>query len=79
MYTDTTELIDETIAHLQTLQGIFAEDFNLCRRSGLSQDARKCGDALEAISLLLPRLQIARSTQDSVGTSFGFGRCPSCD
>ena len=76
---DTTELIDATIDQLQTLQGVFAEDFQLCRRTGLSQDARKCGEALEAISLLLPRLQQARSTQDPTDVGYGAGRCNSCD
>ena len=76
---DTTELIDAIIDQLQTLQGVFAEDFQLCRRTGLSQDARKCGEALEAISLLLPRLQQARSTQDPADVGYGAGRCSSCD
>jgi hypothetical protein len=79
MHIDTTELIDETIAQLRTLQGVFAEDFHLCRRTGLSQDARRCGEALEAISLLLPRLQLARATQDPAGDRFAGGHCPNCD
>ena len=79
MHTDTTDLIDETIMRLQTLQEVFAEDFDLCRRSGLSQDARKCGDALEAITLLLPRLQTARSTQDPAGLEWWPGYCASCE
>jgi len=79
MHTDTTELIDRTIAHLRTLQGVFAEDFNLCRRSGLSQEARKCGDALEAISLLLPRLHVARTAQDADEDGFSYGRCSRCE
>lgn len=79
MYTDTAELIDETIEHLQTLQGVFVEDFNLCRRTGLASDARKCGDALEAISVLLPRLQVARSTQELTNGAFASARCSICD
>jgi hypothetical protein len=78
MYNDTADLIDETIEHLQTLQGLFAEDFNLCRRTGLASDARKCGDALEAISYLLPRLQVARSTQEA-DVSYGVAACTHCD
>ena len=64
MYTETTSLIDATIENLQTLQQVFADDFDLCRRTGLASDAHKCGAALDAISLLLPRLQLARTTQE---------------
>ena len=78
MYTDTAELIDETIEQLQTLQGVFAEDFNLCRRTGLGQEARKCNDALEAISVLLPRLRVARSCQEP-SYGYGAGYCPTCE
>jgi hypothetical protein len=79
MYIDTAELIDATIEQLRTLQGVFAEDFHLCRRTGLSQDARRCGEALEAISLLLPRLQLARATQDPAAGRYGGANCPNCD
>ena len=62
----------------ETLQGLLAEDFHLCRRTGLSGDAVKCGAALEAISVLLPRLQVARATQDpDIGRY--VGHCRSCD
>lgn len=79
MVTDTAELIDATIAQLQTLQDLLAEDFHLCRRTGLSSDAVKCGEALEAISVLLPRLQVARSTQDLALGSYAMGSCRGCD
>jgi hypothetical protein len=79
MVLDTAELIDATIAQLQTLQGLLAEDFQLCRRSGLSADAAKCGAALEAISVLLPRLQLARTTQDPWAGRLGHGHCSHCD
>lgn len=67
MYTETTTLIDATIENLETLQQLFADDFNLCRRTGLASDAHKCGAALEAISMLLPRLLLARTTQEPDG------------
>jgi hypothetical protein len=67
MYTETTTLIDATIENLETLQQVFSDDFNLCRRTGLASDAHKCGAALEAISMLLPRLQLARTTQEPDG------------
>ena len=79
MVPDTAELIDATIAQLQTLQGLLAEDFHLCRRTGLSNDAVKCGAALEAISVLLPRLHVARSTQDAGLGYYAAGRCRGCD
>jgi hypothetical protein len=69
MYTETTSLIDATIENLQTLQQVFADDFDLCRRTGLASDAHKCGAALDAISLLLPRLQLARTTQEPPGAA----------
>ena len=78
MALDTAELIDATIVQLETLQGLLAEDFHLCRRTGLSGDAVKCGAALEAISVLLPRLQVARATQDADITRY-VGRCRTCD
>jgi hypothetical protein len=70
MYTETTTLIDATIENLETLQQLFADDFNLCRRTGLASDAHKCGAALEAISMLLPRLQLARTTQEPDGSRY---------
>ncbi len=79
MALDTAELIDATIAQLQTLQGVLAEDFHLCRRTGLSGDAVKCSAALEAISVLLPRLHVARDTQDPDVTRFVKGHCRHCD
>ena len=79
MVTDTAELIDATIVQLQTLQDLLAEDFHLCRRTGLSSDAVKCGAALEAISVLLPRLEVARATQDTGLGHFAAGRCRHCD
>ena len=79
MDTDTTELIDTTIERLQVLQGVFAEDFHLCRRTGLSTDARHCSDALEAISLLLPRLELARAMQAAASRGYGAGHCRHCD
>ena len=79
MVTDTAELIDATIVQLQTLQDLLAEDFHLCRRTGLSSDAVKCGAALEAISVLLPRLHVARSTQEPDTGCYGVDRCRNCD
>ena len=64
MFTDTTALIDTTIDHLETLREVFADDYAVCRSAGLAQDARKCGEALAAISTLLPKLQLARATQE---------------
>jgi hypothetical protein len=79
MDTDTTELIDTTIEHLQQLQGVFADDFHLCRRTGLATDARRCSDALEAISLLLPRLELARAMQQAASRGYAPGSCRNCD
>ena len=78
MVSDTAELIDATIAQLQTLQGLLAEDFHLCRRTGMSSDAVKCGAALEAISVLLPRLHVARSAQDPDAGRY-VGCCRNCE
>jgi hypothetical protein len=79
MVTDTAELIDATISQLQTLQELLAEDFHLCRRTGLASDASKCNAALEAISVLLPRLQVARSTQDPSLGRYAVGHCRHCE
>ena len=79
MALDTAELIDATITQLQTLQDVLAEDFHLCRRTGLSSDAVKCSAALEAISVLLPRLHVARETQDPDVGRYSRGGCRNCD
>ena len=79
MVTDTAEMIDATIAQLQTLQEALAEDFQLCRRTGLSSDAVISGAALEAISVLLPRLERARSAQDLEVGRYASSRCRNCD
>jgi len=79
MDTDTTELIDTTIERLQLLQGVFADDFHLCRRTGLATDARRCSDALEAISFLLPRLELARAMQEAASRGYAPGYCRNCD
>lgn len=76
---DTAELIDATIAQLQTLQGLLAEDFHLCRRTGMSSHAVKCGAALEAISVLLPRLEVARTTQDAEMAAYPGVFCSHCE
>ena len=62
---------------LETLRQVFADDFDLCRRAGLAGDAWKCGSALEAIAALLPRLQLARGTQE--GDAGAWVSCPHCD
>jgi hypothetical protein len=77
MQTNTTELIDSTISNLETLRKVFADDFDLCRRAGMASDAWKCGAALEAIAMLLPRLELARATQE--GDFAAWGACPHCD
>ena len=79
MVTDTAELIDATISQLQTLQELLAEDFHICRRTGLASDASKCNAALEAISVLLPRLHVARSSQDPSPGRYASGHCRNCD
>ena len=77
MQTNTTELIDSTICNLEALRQVFADDFDLCRRAGLAGDAWKCGSALEAIATLLPRLALARGTQE--GDIGAWGSCPHCE
>jgi hypothetical protein len=79
MALDTVELIDATIVQLQVLQDLLAEDFHLCRRTGLSSDAVKCSAALEAISVLLPRLHIAREAQDPDVGRYSRGPCRHCE
>jgi len=64
MLIDTTTLIDETIGQLETLRGLFADDYTVCRRAGLAHDADACGEALAAIAALLPKLERARAVQE---------------
>ena len=77
MQTNTTELIDSTLSNLEALRKVFADDFDLCRRAGLASDAWKCNAALEAIALLVPRLALARDTQE--GDFAAWGACPHCE
>lgn len=78
MLIETTTLIDEAIERLELLRDVFADDFDVCRRAGLARDAHACGEALEAIALLLPKLAHARATQE-----LAAGRwprvCVNCD
>ena len=78
MFTDTSILIDEAIERLETLRGVFADDYAVCRRAGLGHDARTCGEALEAIAALLPRLEDARSVQE-MSPARQPGVCVHCD
>jgi hypothetical protein len=78
MLTDTTMLIDEAIERLELLRGVFADDVAVCRRAGLLREAQQCGDALDAIAQVLPRLADARATQD-IPLRFGPGVCVHCD
>jgi hypothetical protein len=43
----------------------------------MASDAWKCGAALEAIAMLLPRLELARASQE--GDYAAWGACPHCD
>jgi hypothetical protein len=78
MLIDTTHLIDEAIERLETLRGVFADDYAVCRRAGLARDAHACGEALEAIAVLLPRLADARAAQIAV-TGRWPGVCVNCE
>lgn len=78
MLIETTTLIDEAIERLETLRGVFADDYAVCRRAGLGHDARTCGEALEAIAVLLPRLEDARAVQEMSPARFP-GVCVHCD
>jgi hypothetical protein len=78
MLAETTTLIDEAIARLEMLRGVFADDFAVCRRAGLARDAHACGEAMEAIAQLLPKLVHARAAQEAV-TGRWPGVCVHCD
>jgi hypothetical protein len=78
MLIDTTTLIDEAIERLETLRGVFADDYAVCRRAGFGLDARACGEALEAIAVLLPRLADARAVQELTHARMP-GVCVHCD
>lgn len=78
MLTDTATLIDEAIERLETLRGVFADDYTVCRRAGLGHDARTCGEALDAIAALLPRLEDVRAVQEMAYVRRP-GVCVHCD
>lgn len=78
MLIETTTLIDEAIERLETLRGVFADDYAVCRRAGLARDAYACGEALEAIAQVLPKLELARTVQDAAAARWP-GVCVDCD
>ncbi|MCC7463342.1 MAG: hypothetical protein IT480_12885 [Gammaproteobacteria bacterium] len=78
MLIDTTALIDEAIERLETLREVFIDDYAVCRRAGFGPDARTCGEALEAIAVLLPRLADARAVQEATHVRVP-GACVHCD
>jgi hypothetical protein len=78
MLIETTTLIDEAIERLEALRGVFADDYAVCRRAGLARDAYACGEALEAIALVLPKLELARAAQDAVAGRWP-GVCVDCE
>ena len=78
MMTDTTTIVDEAIERLEILRGVFADDISMCQRAGLMRQAQQCRAALEAITVVLPRLADARATQDGAGAC-APRQCPHCD
>jgi hypothetical protein len=76
---DARTLLDVSIANLQTLATLLADELGDCGRPlpALSPEARACKEALLTISVLIPKLHVARAM---VPVSALLGRgCSHCD
>jgi hypothetical protein len=62
MQVEPTELLDNSIAQLQSLAAFFADEIGSCepRAVAANPETRICKEALLTISVLLPKLQVAR-------------------
>jgi hypothetical protein len=74
-----TVLLATSIANLRTLAAFFADELDNCGQASAvpSPEARACEDALLRISVLLPKLQAARSVVAEAALT--APRCTSCD
>lgn len=87
MFIDPVTLIDQTVDNLKLLAELFADELDERIRDTPrgSTEARKCQEALGAINILLPaldvataKLQAARSTQSPQGQA-PQRICTNCD
>ena len=75
MLTDPVTLIDQTIANLEDLAELFADEFDERIHTTVTEDGRICKDAYTRIRALVPKLKAARITQLSPAQ---FGQRPLC-
>lgn len=79
MTTDARTLLDVSIANLTTLASLLADELGDCGRPlpVSSPEARACKEALLTITVLIPKLRVARSM---VPVSALLGRgCSHCE
>lgn len=79
MSADARTLLDVSIANLQTLATLLADELGDCGRPlpATSPEARACKEALLTISVLIPKLRVARLM---VPASAFLGRgCSHCE
>lgn len=79
MNADARTLLDVSIANLQTLATLLADELGDCGQPlpPASPEARACKEALLTISVLIPKLRVARSI---VPVSALLGRpCSHCE
>lgn len=79
MYTTPRQLLDTSIAQLQTLASFLAEEMGEFRQKSVvaTPEARACKEILMTISVLIPKLQAARYVV--VDENARLGRCVECE
>jgi len=79
MYTTPRQLLDTSIAQLQTLASFLAEEMGEFRQKTVvaTPEARACKEILMTISVLIPKLQAARYVV--VDEKARLGRCVECE
>jgi len=79
MYTTPRQLLDTSIAQLQTLASFLAEEMGEFRQKTVvaTPEARACKEILMTISVLIPKLQAARYVV--VDENARLGRCVECE
>jgi hypothetical protein len=79
MFTDPVTLFDQTIANLQGVAELLADEFDPRIHKTMTDDARTCRYAHAVIETLIPQLRAARATQISPDLNARHPHCVNCD
>jgi hypothetical protein len=73
---DVTGLIDRSIADLEDLAVLFANEVERARHGNLGQAQRRQKEVLLTINILLPKLRTARGAEDDPASRDGRDNLP---